>query len=98
MNQDIQNALLDLFSACLEVNGAGRYHAHMSYAAHVNSVTVYVLPADTNYLAPERDHKLSEDVYICRNMGGKPKAVVANLNDLAGRVSEFLLPAHEEAA
>jgi hypothetical protein len=98
MNQDIQKALLDLFSVCLEVSGAGRFHAHISYSPHVNCVTVYVLPADTEYQSANRDFRLNEDVYICRNLGGKPKEIVANLNDLAGRVNEFLLPAHEEAA
>ncbi|MCG6540214.1 hypothetical protein MCB86_09015 [Pseudomonas sp. KSR10] len=98
MNQDIQNALLGLFSVCLEVNGAGRLNAHMSYSPHVNCVAVYVLPADTEYQLADRDYRLNEDVYICRNLGGTPQQIVANLNALAGKVREFLLPAHEEAA
>lgn len=98
MNQDIQRALLDLFSVCLEVTGGGRWHAHMDYSAHVDCVTVYVLPAATNYRSAERDHKLSEDIYICRGLGGTPEQVVANINALAGRVSEFLLPTQEKAA
>jgi len=98
MNQDIQRALLDLFSVCLEVSGAGHHHAHMDYSAHVNCVTVYVLPAVTEYQSPERDHKLSEDIYICRGLGGTDQQIVANLKALSDRVSEFLLPAQEEAA
>lgn len=98
MNQNIQRALLDLFSVCLEVTSAGRFHAHMDYSPHVNCVTVYVLPADTKYQSAERDHKLHEDVYICRNLGGTPRQIVSNLNALAGHVNEFLLPEHEEAA
>jgi len=99
MNQDIQRALLELFSACLEVTGAGRYHAHMDYSAHVNCVTVYVLPADTDYQdTSARTYLLDEDVYVSRHLGGTDKQIVANLEALAGRVGEFLLPAQEDAA
>lgn len=98
MKQEIQRALLDLFSICLEVTSAGRFHAHMDYSPHVNCVTVYVLPATTNYRGPERDHKLQEDVYICRNLGGTPRQIVSNIDALAARVNEFLQPAHEVAA
>ena len=99
MNNDIRNALLDLFSVCLEVNGAGRHHAHMSFAPHCNHVQVGILPADTNYRdTADRRHKLYEGMYICRELGGTPEEVVAHLKALSDRVSEFLLPAQEEAA
>lgn len=98
MNEDIRNALLDLFSVCLDVTGSGRWHAHMDYSAHVDCVTVYVLPAATNYRSSERDHRINEDVYICRNLGGSDEQIVANLTALTDRVSEFLLPAQEAAA
>lgn len=99
MNNDIRNALLDLFSVCLEVNGAGRYHAHMAFAPHCDHVQVGILPADTNYRdTADRRHQLYEGMYISRELGGTPEEVVANLKALSDRVSEFLLPAQEEAA
>jgi len=99
MNNDIRNALLDLFSVCLEVNGAGRYHARMEFAPHCEHLQVYVLPADTDYSdVMDRQYKLYEDMYISRELGGNSRVVVANLKVLSDRVSEFLLPAQEEAA
>lgn len=99
MNNDIRNALLDLFSVCLEVNGAGRYHARMEFAPHCEHLQVYVLPADTDYSdVMDRQYALYEDTYISRELGGSPKRVVKSLHALAGRVNEFLLPAQEEAA
>lgn len=99
MNNDIRNALLDLFSVCLEVTGAGRYHAHMDFSAHTDSVTVYVLPASTNYQdTSARTYLLDKDIYVSRHLGGTDQQIVANLKALSDRVSEFLLPAQEEAA
>ncbi|MGA4640581.1 hypothetical protein ACQKC8_12500 [Stutzerimonas stutzeri] len=98
MNNDIRNALLDLFSVCLEVNGAGQYHAHMSYSAHINSVHVYVVPAATDYGDHSYTYTMEGRAYLDDELGGKPDEVVANLKALSDRVSEFLLPAQEEAA
>jgi hypothetical protein len=98
MNNDIRNALLDLFSVCLEVNGAGRFHAHMTYSAHVDSVTVYVLPADTNYQARGYEHSFWHDVYLNDGYGRASAQIVSNIAELAAKVGEFLLPATEAAA
>ncbi len=98
MNNDIRNALLDLFSVCLEVNGAGRYHAHMSYSGHIDGVHAYVVPATTDYSDHSYTYTIEDRVYLCEEHGGTPEEVVANLKALSGRVSEFLLPAQEEAA
>jgi len=98
MNNDIRNALLDLFSVCLEVNGAGRYHAHMSYAGHADCVTVYVLPADTDYQAKGYEHSFWHDVYVDEQDFRPSTLIVSNITELTGKVSEFLLPAQGEAA
>ena len=98
MNNDIRNALLDLFSVCLEVTGAGRYHAHMSYSAHINGVYVYVVPAATDYTDTSYTYTMEGQTYLGAEFGGTPEEVVANLKALSDRVSEFLLPAQEEAA
>ncbi len=98
MNNDIRNALLDLFSVCLEVNGAGQWNAHMNYSAHTEGVNVYVLPADNDYQAKGYEYTLWHEVWVSEEHGGKPEEVVANLKALSDRVSEFLLPAQEEAA
>lgn len=98
MNADIRNALLDLFSVCLEVNGARQWNAHMNYSAHTEGVNVYVLPADTDYQAQGYEYTLWHEVWVSEDHGGTPAKVVANINALANRVSEFLLPAQEGAA
>ncbi len=99
MNNDIRNALLDLFSVCLEVNGAGRWHVHMGYSGHVDNVHIHILPAPTKYLhGGDQEYALYEDFYICRILGGTPKRVVKKINALAAKVNEFLQPAKEEAA
>ena len=99
MNNDIRNALLDLFSACLEVNGAGYWHAHMGYSGHVDKVHVNIVPATTLYAeGSDYEYELYEDVYICRTLGGTPEQVAANIAELAAKVNEFLQPAKEEAA
>lgn len=98
MNQDIQTALLDLFSVCLEVTGAGRYHAHMSYGGHVDCVTVYVLPADTDYQAKDYEHSFWHDVYVEEQDFIPSTLIVSNITELTGKVREFLLPEQEEAA
>ncbi|GEM_PF-725634 len=99
MNQDIQRALLDLFSVCLEVTGAGRYDAHMQYSAHTDSVHVYVLPAATNYQdTSDREYRLDESMYISGVLAGTTKQALARIKALTSQVSEFLSTQQEEAA
>jgi len=98
MNNDIRNALLDLFSVCLEVNGAGRFHAHMSYSGHINGVHVYVAPAETDYGDHSYTYTMEGLAYLDDELGGTPAEVLASLKALSDRVSELLLPAQGEAA
>jgi hypothetical protein len=99
MNQDIQKALLDLFSVCLELTSAGRLNAHMTYSPHVNAVQVYVLPGSTNYSnTADRNYLLDETVYLSGSLAGTEEEVIGKLRALADRVSGLQLPAQEVAA
>jgi hypothetical protein len=65
MNSEIRHAVERLFATCLDVTMAGKYHAHMDYAAHVGMVSVQVYPADTKYASGvERAPLVNADVYI----------------------------------
>ncbi len=49
MNQSIREAVELLFSTCLAVTLAGKYHAHMRYAAHCGAVSVTLYRENTPY-------------------------------------------------
>lgn len=49
MNDAIREAVERLFSTCLDVTLAGKFHAHMRYSAHCGAVNVSVYPASTPY-------------------------------------------------
>lgn len=82
----MKKALMDLFSVCLDVTADGRYHAHMTYSAHVEGVNVYVLPSDTDYQS-KYEYSLYESAYA--------EDAIKKLTDL---VADFLFPVREEVA
>lgn len=92
MNTDIQKAVFDLFCICHDVTQAGPHQASMQYAAITNGVYVQVRP-----LAGATP-VLDERVYLAGMPFQTEQQVLEELLALSDRVSEFLLPAQEEAA
>lgn len=92
MNADIQKAVFDLFCICHDVTQAGPHQASMQYAAITNGVYVQVRP-----LAGATP-VLDERVYLAGMPFQTEQQVLEELRALSDRVSEFLLPAQEEAA
>lgn len=89
MNDDIRAAVERLFAACLDVTLAGKYHAHMSYAAHTGEVTVQVCPAITDYQGGTYEYLLNEFLYFHHHF--LTDADVADqLNDLVRKVRGYL--------
>lgn len=65
MNDQLRAAVERLFAACLSLTLAGKYHAHMDYAAHCGKVSVDVYPAATRYtIADMGAPMLAERIYI----------------------------------
>ena len=92
MKADIQKAVFDLFCICHDVTQAGPHQASMQYAAITNGVYVQVRP-----LAGATP-VLDERVYLAGMPFQTEQQVLEELLALSDRVSEFLLPAQEEAA
>jgi len=92
MNAEIQKAVFDLFCICHDVTQAGPHQASMQYAAITNGVYVQVRP-----LAGATP-VLDERVYLAGMPFQTEQQVLEELRALSDRVSEFLLPAQEEAA
>lgn len=92
MNADIQKAVFDLFCICHDVTQAGPHQASMQYAAITNGVYVQVRP-----LAGATP-VLDERVYLAGMPFQTEQQVLEELLALSDRVSEYLLPAQEEAA
>lgn len=92
MNNDIQKAVFDLFCICHDVTQAGPHQASMQYAAITNGVYVQVRP-----LAGATP-VLDERVYLAGMPFQTEQQVLEELLALSDRVSEYLLPAQEEAA
>lgn len=92
MNADIQKAVFDLFCICHDVTQAGPHQASMQYAAITNGVYVQVRP-----LAGATP-VLDERVYLAGMPFQTEQQVLEELRALSDRVSEFLLPAQDEAA
>ena len=92
MKTDIQKAVFDLFCICHDVTQAGPHQASMQYAAITNGVYVQVRP-----LAGATP-VLDERVYLAGMPFQTEQQVLEELRALSDRVSEFLLPAQEEAA
>ncbi len=92
MNNDIQKAMLDLFCICHDVTQAGPHQASLQYFGITNGVYVQVRP-----LAGATP-VLDEHVFLSGMPFQTEQEVLEELRALSDRVSEFLLPAQEEAA
>lgn len=64
MNSEIRAAVERLLSACIELTLDGKYHAHMSYSAHVGEVEVRVCSAFVDYQGRDYDYLLNDEIYI----------------------------------
>lgn len=59
---EITKKLLDV---CLELNEQGEYHAHYNYGPHTSAVYIYVLSAQTKYVADEEQLRfIDEAIYL----------------------------------
>lgn len=90
MNNDIQKAIFDLFCICHDVTHAGQYEAHLSYAGNTNGIYVRVYQGDRAVF--------DQHYYLGGLTGEGDPDLLDKLRALSDRVSEFLLPAQEEAA
>ena len=96
MTQEIQIALLNLFSACIELTGRGTWHAFIDYAAHTDAIWVQVLPASTEY-SGESDYQpaLKAHVYLSGEASDTPGLVLQRLRALTDSITGLM---QEEAA
>jgi hypothetical protein len=91
MNDQIRAAVERLFSACLEVTAAGRFHAFCDYQAHVARVQVRLYPASSIYTEkPYPDAVMDIDVKLVPFRSQDPiehtATALADLNALMDRL------------
>ncbi|BAP80940.1 hypothetical protein MT1_3765 [Pseudomonas sp. MT-1] len=58
MNDEIRVAVERLFSACLELTAAGKYHAFCRFEAQVGWVEIEAFPACTDYTGDHSKHRI----------------------------------------
>lgn len=96
MNKEIIAAVERLFSACIHLNESGRYIAHISFSGHVQTLSVSVDPAGTDYSNTEYAHTLNEYIYLKPSPLETEAQILASLNALIDRL--YGMAEHEEAA
>lgn len=77
MNDDIRAAVERLFSACLDVTAAGKYHAFCDYQAHVDWLEVMVYPAGIDYQGELATHRLMNSRIAIDGWGVESPADIA---------------------
>ena len=92
MSAEIQKAVFDLFCICHDVTQAGHYEAYLSYAGNTNGIYARV------YDRAEDRTVFNQHYYLDGITGEGDPDLLDNLRALSDRVSEFLLPAQQEAA
>ena len=91
MNQDIQNAVFDLFCLCVDITQAGRHQVHMDYAGNTNGLYVRAYDVKTS------EQLLNFRAYLDGLPGESVADVLAKLSDITASVAGLQV-AHEEAA
>lgn len=92
MDQKVQEAVEVLFSTCLEVTMAGKYHAAIGFSAHTNAVNVSVFGSDTVYDGKHADKALLREIIYLDGLGIAGAGVVTKkLHELTNKLDSYLL-------
>jgi hypothetical protein len=90
MNKEISEAVVQLFSACLEVTAHGEHHAFCDYQAHVGWLEVMVYPACANYQADFSEQRLLNSRIAIDGWGVETPEEIARalqqINETTGRL------------
>lgn len=92
MDQKVQEAVEVLFSTCIEVTMAGKYHAAIDFSAHTNSVHVSVFSSKTVYDGSHASQALLRATVYLDGLGlASAGAVTQKLNELTDKLSAYML-------
>lgn len=83
MSPIVEKLLLQIACICLRITTQGNWHAHFNIAPHTRGVTVEILPASTDYMAPQSHPRALSRVCYYQNAPGFIEHDEASLTERA---------------